>query len=221
MIELSFVIPAYNEAERIDKTLRTLKQLQINSEIIVIDDGSQDETANIARQYADFVISLQTNQGKGHALQTGWKKAKGVYIACLDADLEESVKEILLLLKPLKEGKADFAISKMKAGKKAGFGLVKKRVQKIVFRETGVRMEAPLSGQRIFHRVWLPILLKRSYYRFGVEMQMNIDLLQAGARCIEVPTMMTHRELGKNVKGFIHRMKQWVEIERQYREVGP
>ena len=219
MIEVSFVVPAYNEEARLEKTLRALKELPLENELIVVDDGSSDATETIARRYADDVIVLKKNRGKGAALQTGWKVATGTYIACVDADLEESAREMMLLLKPLREGKADFTISKLKAGKKAGFGIVKKRAQQIVYEKTGVWLEAPLSGQRIFHRKWLPVVLKRRYDRFGVETMMNIDLLQAGARCLEVPTNMTHRELGKNLRGFYHRLKQWIDIERQCREV--
>lgn len=219
MIDVSFVIPAYNEADRIEKTLRSLKQLSLKKEIIVVNDGSTDETETIAKKYANTLLTSQTNKGKGTALQSGWVAAKGVYIVCLDADLEESAKEVLALLNPLQEKRADFTISMIQKGKNAGFGLVKKRVQAIVQRETGIKIEAPLSGQRAFHRDWLPVLLERPYHRFGVEMQMTIDLLRGGAKCEEVPTMMTHREMGRTLKGFIHRMKQWYDIERQYRSL--
>src|SRR5690606_4976558 len=146
---------------------------------------------------------------KGMALQEGWKIAKGTYVICLDADLRESASEVTSLVKPLQNKEADFVISILNARKRAGFGFVKRRAQSIVYGKTGIQIKAPLSGQRGFHRKWLPLLLDRSYHRFGIEMQMTIDLLRAGATCLEIPTTMTHREMGKNVKGFIHRMKQW------------
>ena len=202
LIELSLVIPAYNEEKHIEKTLKTLKSLSLTTELIVVDDGSSDNTVSIAKQFADQVIPLNKNYGKGYALRVGWKVARGVYIACVDADLEESAKQMELLLPPLKQGKADFTVSKIKPGEKAGFGIVKKRAQQIIYRKTGVRMEAPLSGQRIFHRKWLSVIENRPYYRFGVETMMSIDLLQAGARCLEIETEMTHRERGKVYKVF-------------------
>lgn len=217
MINVSFVIPAFNEAERIEKTLKTIKQVVSNAEIIVVNDGSTDQTKCIAEKYADKVVTLPINHGKGYALQVGWREAKGAHIVCLDADLEESASEVTSLLTPLEKQEADVAISIIKAGKRAGTGFVKRRVQAIVYQQTGVRVEAPLSGQRAFHRKWLPVLLAGSYKGFGVETQMTIDLLRAGAKCIEIPTSMTHREMGRDVKGFFHRFRQWLDIERQCR----
>ncbi len=217
MINVSFIIPAYNEADRIKNTLKAIRRIASNAEIIVVNDGSTDKTKLVAEKYADKVITLPINHGKGFALQVGWREAKGTYIVCLDADLEESASEITFLLVPLEKQEADVAISIIKAGKGAGIGIVKRRVQAIVYRQTGVRVEAPLSGQRVFHCKWLPILLARSYKGFGVEAQMTIDLLRAGAKCVEIPTMMTHREMGRDVKGFLHRFKQWIDIERQCR----
>ena len=219
MIDISFIIPAYNEEGRIEKTLQALKSISHASEIIVVNDGSTDQTAEIAKQYADQVISYPFNKGKGYALKQGWQEAKGTYIACLDADLEETAKEILSLIEPIKKGEADVTISIIKPGKKAGAGIVKKRVQALVYKKTGVKVEAPLSGQRVFHRKWLPLLLNQTYRGFGIETQMTIDLLCAGANYLEIETTMKHREMGRDFKGFYHRLKQWVDIEKQLRGV--
>jgi glycosyltransferase involved in cell wall biosynthesis len=217
MIDISFIIPAYNEEERIGTTLQTIRNHFPSAEVIVIDDGSHDRTKEIAEIYADKVLSSALNKGKGHAMQQGWRVANRTYIACLDADLEESAKDVSSLIPPLQQGKADVTISIIKPGRQAGMGFVKRRVQAIVLRETGVELQAPLSGQRVFHRKWLPVLLKKSYYGFGIETQMTIDLLRAGAKCLEIPTNMKHREMGRDIKGFVHRMKQWADIERQLR----
>ncbi|MFC0561600.1 glycosyltransferase family 2 protein [Halalkalibacter alkalisediminis] len=219
MIDVTYIIPAYNEEGRIEKTLQALKNITHSSEIIVVDDGSTDRTAEIAKQYADQVISYPVNKGKGYALKQGWREANGTFIACLDADLEETAEEILSLIEPIKKGEADIAISIIKPGKRAGAGIVKKRVQALVYKKTGVKLEAPLSGQRVFHRKWLPMLLNKTYKGFGIETQMTIDLLCAGASYLEVATTMKHREMGRDLKGFYHRLKQWVDIEKQLRGV--
>ncbi|GAE24618.1 glycosyltransferase [Halalkalibacter wakoensis JCM 9140] len=212
MIETSFIIAAYNEEKTIEKTLQALRNHPhfLRAEIIVVDDGSQDQTSDVARKWADVVVSFQDNKGKGTAMQRGWKEAKGDYIVCLDADLEETAEEIFSLLPPLLEAKADMTISIINPGKKSGMGFVKRRVQSIVERETGVKLEAPLSGQRAFHKKWLSVLLRKSYYGFGIETQMTIDVLKAGATCVEIETNMKHREMGRDVKGFVHRLKQWL-----------
>ncbi|MCL7746158.1 glycosyltransferase family 2 protein [Halalkalibacter alkaliphilus] len=221
MIDTSFVIAAYNEEETLEKTLlaiRANKEFK-QSEIIVVDDGSKDQTKAAAEKYADKVISYSTNKGKGYAMQLGWRSAQGEYIVCLDADLEESASEAFALLEPIRQNKADMTISIINPGKKSGMGMVKRRVQTIVYQKTGVKLEAPLSGQRAFRRKWLSVLLSKSYFGFGIETQMTIDLLEAGATCLEIPTTMKHREMGRDVKGFIHRLKQWVDIEKQLRGV--
>ena len=219
MNSLSIVIPAYNEERRIGSTLQAITKLFPKAEIIVVNDGSSDNTEQIAKSFTQKILTLPENKGKGFALQRGWEKASGQYIACLDADLEESAKEVAYLFEPVQKGEADMTISIIKPGKKAGMGVVRRRVQSIIYKKTGIRLEAPLSGQRVFHRSLLPVLLQKPYQGFGVEAQMTIDVLQSGARCLEVPTTMTHRELGKNLYGFIHRLKQWLEIEKQFRGV--
>ncbi len=121
------------------------------------------------------------------------------------------------LLKPVQANHADVCLSIIQPRGKAGFGVVKRRVQTLIHQKTGVRLQAPLSGQRAFHRKWLPILLKRCYQGFAVEAQMTVDLLEAGATIYEIQTTMTHREMGKTLKGYTHRLKQWWQIEKQLR----
>ncbi|KHF39527.1 glycosyltransferase family 2 protein [Halalkalibacter okhensis] len=221
MIDTSFVIAAYNEEETIEKTLLALKMNERykRSEIIVVNDGSKDQTKVVAEKHADQVISYSINKGKGHAMLLGWQRAKGEYIVCLDADLEESASEAFALIEPIRQTRADMTISIINPGKKSGMGVVKRRVQAIVYEKTGVKLEAPLSGQRAFHRKWLSVLLTKSYNGFGIETQMTIDLLKAGASCLEIPTTMKHREMGRDIKGFYHRLKQWIDIEKQLRGV--
>lgn len=84
---LSIIIPAFNEKEGIRFTLEELKAIVSDSfEIIVVDDGSNDETAKIAEQYATKVIRHPLNKGKGAAMRTGYLSAAGDYIIFLDAD---------------------------------------------------------------------------------------------------------------------------------------
>jgi glycosyltransferase involved in cell wall biosynthesis len=221
MNNISVLIPAYNEERTLEKTICAVRTLPNILEVIVINDGSHDKTADIAEKFADSVLHFKKNEGKGKALQEGWKRAMGDYLLCLDADLQDSATEAIHLLTPLLKGQADVITSKVKAGKRSGFGLIKRRAQTIIYQETGFRLEAPLSGQRAFHRGWLEVLLHHSYVGFGVETQMSIDLLKAGASILEVETMMKHREMGKSIRGFRHRIKQWIEIERHCREVRP
>jgi dolichyl-phosphate beta-glucosyltransferase len=113
----SFVIPAYNEAARLLPTLTAIVDLAASQlsdcEIIVVDDGSTDSTADIARAFhapncSVSVLSLP-HRGKGSAIRHGVSVASGETVILCDADLQDSVREVLYLLVALKNG-ADIAI---------------------------------------------------------------------------------------------------------------
>jgi dolichol-phosphate mannosyltransferase len=104
---LSIVIPAYNEAQFIGTLLQRIiavptEPLGFKKELIVIDDGSQDTTAEIARGFSGVrVFSQFPNQGKGKAVQRGIRESSGSYILIQDADLEYDPMDYLILLRAL------------------------------------------------------------------------------------------------------------------------
>jgi glycosyltransferase involved in cell wall biosynthesis len=113
----SFVIPAYNEAIRLTPTLRAIADLSASHlgdcEIIVVDDGSTDATADIARAFqaphCRVCVLRLPHRGKGAAIRNGVGVATGEIVILCDADLKDSVREVLSLLVALKNG-ADIAI---------------------------------------------------------------------------------------------------------------
>jgi glycosyltransferase involved in cell wall biosynthesis len=82
-MSVSIVIPAYNESATVEAVIKAVKSLDIVDEVIVVDDGSTDETAQIAEKAGAIVISHATNSGKGAALKTGLKNSKGDIVALL------------------------------------------------------------------------------------------------------------------------------------------
>jgi dolichol-phosphate mannosyltransferase len=104
---LSIVIPAYNEADFIGTLLQRLLTvptgtLGFEKEIVVVDDGSKDKTAEIARGFAGVkVITQLHNQGKGKAVQRGIQESTGDYVLVQDADLEYDPMDYLVLLRAL------------------------------------------------------------------------------------------------------------------------
>jgi len=118
---LSIVIPAYNEEQRIasslERILRYLKPRGRPFELVVVDDGSEDQTADIARKFgtsADTEWSLRLipndgNRGKGYSVRRGMLEAQGAYALLTDADLSSPIEEISKLEKEVVDGNCDIA----------------------------------------------------------------------------------------------------------------
>lgn len=106
-------MPAYNEAETIAKTLRSVLKVKLNGirmEIIVINDGSKDKTLREIKGVRDSrikIIDKKRNEGKGAGIRSALKIILGDVVIIQDADLEYNPKEINKLLEPIKDGKAD------------------------------------------------------------------------------------------------------------------
>ena len=115
MKKIGVLLPAYNEEDNISAVVRETKRFLPDAMVVVVDDGSADETAKIARKEGVFVVSHKKNMGKGEAMKTGFKvfskKFKNIrYILVADADRQYNIREAKNLLAPLLKNEADFVM---------------------------------------------------------------------------------------------------------------
>lgn len=210
---ISAIVPAYNEEKTLKETIFALLDIPEISEIIVVDDGSQDNTSKVAENCGVQTIRFSKNKGKGYALAEGIKRANYDIVLMVDADVGESAKEVVKLISPILAGVADMTIARFPRSKiKGGFGLVQKLSNWGIKKLTGLDMRSPLSGQRCFRKVIFEKVGKIAG-GFGAETAITIDTARCGFRILEVETEMVHRETTR-IRGFVHRAKQFLAVVR-------
>lgn len=215
---ISVLIPAYNESERIGDTISALRAFSPNNtigEIVVVDDGSSDDTAQRAQEAGADVVFRQPNRGKGAALQTALALSQGDILLLLDADLGSSAEHAQSLLEPIFSKRADMTIATFPVipGKGGGMGLVVKLARWGIRRLTGQTMAAPLSGQRCLRREVIEACGGFAS-GWGVEISLTVQALRSGFRVLEVPTTMTHRVTGRSLGAIRHRAAQFIAAFR-------
>jgi polyisoprenyl-phosphate glycosyltransferase len=206
MITVTAIIPAYNEEHNIGAVLDILTNSPLINEIVVVSDGSEDQTAKVAAAYEGVeVIELLNNRGKGGAVKAGLENSCGDLILILDADLiglqEEHVE---LLLQPVISGRTKMTTGLFEKGRP-----VTDLAQKV----------APfLSGQRALKRELLENVSDMDLSRFGLEvaLQRYIEEQDVDHEPVQLPLLshvMKEEKLGF-WKGVSARAKMYWEIIR-------
>ena len=181
--KVSVIIPAFNEENTVARVVEVIKQVSCVDEIIVVDDGSSDNTAQEATKAGAIVISHEVNKGKGEALYTGYKNAECDIIAFIDADIHNlTSKKVSAMIKPILDGKTD--ITKTKFARESGrvTELTAKPLLNFFFPE--ISFEQPLSGQFAARKG----ILKRINFEknYGVDVGIVIDADVLGISIMEV-----------------------------------
>ena len=213
---LSVIIPAYNEAARLGKTLRAvvdyLRQNFPDAEVIVVDDGSADNTAELARQaFADAgtlrtsVISYKSNLGKGRAVRLGLLAARGDVTLFSDADLSTPISEAPKLVDPIVSGQYDVTFGSRALDRKL-IGVHQPwrreqggRIFNLVVRlATGLPFWDTQCGFKAFRMsVCRPLVEAATVDRFGFDVELLYLAFRAGLRLKEVPVRWDHNEGSK------------------------
>ena len=221
------IIPAFNEGKSIAQVIASVKENIPYCDILVINDGSSDSTAVLAKAAGAKVIHLPFNMGYGIALQTGYKCAleKGYhYIVQLDGDGQHDPRYIKELLEVVTSGKADVAIGSRflknnrnytyRAGwiKKTGIALFAS-ITSIIIRQ---RVSDPTSGYQAINRKAATFYASESYPCDYPDADVIIMLHRSGFQIKEIPVVMhqnrNKKSMHSGMKPFYYVFKMFLSI---------
>jgi glycosyltransferase involved in cell wall biosynthesis len=208
-VRLSVIVPVYNEVRTVERLLTKVREVPLQLEIIVVDDGSTDGTRDLLPKLEgsliDTLVLHERNRGKGAALRTGFGHATGDVVVVQDADMEYDPREFPLLLQPILAGKADAVYGSRFLG----------GAHRVLFfwHSVGNRFLTLLSNmftdvnltdmETCYKMVRRELLhtLPLSADRFGIEPELTARLAQARARIYELPISYDGRsyEEGKKI----------------------
>ncbi len=230
------VIPALNEEDSLAEVLADLHRTLPEADVAVIDDGSMDATARVARRGGAITLVLPFNLGIGGALQTGYAYAfdHGYDVAVqFDADGQHRSDQIAQLVEPVVQGRADHAIGSRLMGKgdyrfpfarRAGswlIGLITRMV-------TGRRILDPTSGFRASGRRAIAFFARNYPQAYLDSPEITVWLLRQGMRVDEVPALMREADHSSvsSLRGFVHSVRVCVallidRIEAKFQEPSP
>jgi glycosyltransferase involved in cell wall biosynthesis len=202
---VSVVVPVYDEAATVARVLARLLALPLDAEVVVVDDGSGDGTAEaVLRAAGDRVVLLrhEENRGKGAALRTGFAAARGEIVVVQDADLEYDPAEIGALVAPIVEGRADAVFGSRYLGRPRRYDLqtfANRVLTAASNRATGYRLTDVETGHKAIRRSVLASLPLREE-RFAIEPEIAARLSDRGARVVEVPSSYRGRTRAQGKK---------------------
>jgi glucosyl-3-phosphoglycerate synthase len=221
---LAVVVAARNEADRVGATVAALREAFPDAAVWVADDASRDGTAEVALAAGARVVSRGRPHGKGGNVTAcveaalGGEREPGFVLLC-DGDLGASAARLRPLVEAVAAAECDLAVAVFGRRFGGGFGLALGFARWAIRRRCGLRVEAPISGQRALRVEALRAVLPLSP-GYGMEVGMTIDAVRAGYRLREYELDLSHRATGRTLAGFAHRAKQLLDFVRVYLSAG-
>jgi len=211
-MNLSVIIPVYNEVSNIKEIIQRVQTTKLAMEIIVVDDGSKDGTRDILQKLDGkkkvHVILHEKNRGKGAAVVTGMKAAKGEILLIQDADLEYDPRDYPQLLKPIQEGLADVVYGSRFLGGAHRVTMFWHQVaNKLLTLMTNILYDSILTdmetGYKVFRRKVIEgINIKAK--RFNFEPEFTAKILKRKYRIYEVQISFNPRDYSEGKKIKLH-----------------
>jgi len=229
MAKLSIVIPVYNEVTTIEKTVEAVRNvsLKLDKEIIIVDDGSSDGTADIIRKNISGnnvkKIYLEKNKGKGAALRAGFKEITGDIAIIQDADLEYDPEEYQGILNPILDGEADVVYgSRLSGGKPSRVYMFWHMVgNKFLTLLTNFLYNTTLSDMETGYKAFKAGILKGMELKsngFSIEPEITAKIFKKKYRVYEVPISYYGRtyEEGKKITWVMGFSAIWTLIKYRF-----
>lgn len=207
---LSVIIPCYNEAATIRDVLRMVREVQLDKEIIVVDDHSQDASYQLLQAEAEHdaqlrVIRHPRNLGKGAGIRTALREAQGEIVIIQDADLEYDPQDYYELIRPIVEGRVDIVFGSRFMGPHTGMYFWNAIGNKGLTFITNFLFNAWISDMETCYKVMRTDILRSLELEsrdFRIEPEIASKVLRQGHRILEVPISYFGRtyEEGKKIR---------------------
>lgn len=217
---VAVVIPAKDEARRIAATVRAARAIPYVDMVLVVDDGSLDNTQHVAREAGAVVVRHSHNRGKAAAMETGAAVVAmrdsadrpPRLLLFIDGDLGETAVNTAPLIPPVLSGAADMSIALLPPQPGAGGrGIVVGAARRAISSLTGWTPTQPLSGQRCLTREAFEEGTPLAH-GWGVETGLTIDLVRKGYVAVEIPCDLRHRASSSDLRGAMHRAAQYRDV---------
>ncbi len=201
MSSVSIVLPAKNEAKAIGPVVASICELLPHAEVIVVDDGSEDDTADLAKAAGAKVISHQYSKGNGAAIKSGARSATGDVIVFMDADGQHKPEDVPRLLEKIAEG-YDLVVGARISGSQAsvGRGLANRFYNRFASFMTGHKVEDLTSGFRAVRRKMFLEFLYLLPNGFSYPTTSTMAFFRAGYSVTYVPITALARKGSSHIK---------------------
>ena len=201
-MEVTVIIPVYNEKNNIEMIIRLVERVGLVQEIIVVDDFSVDGTRDLLRKRKGIkTIFHDKNRGKGAAIRSGLQIASGDVVIIQDADLEYSPEQYPQLIKPIKEKKTSVVYGSRILGK-GSFLRSSYFANRFLTLLTNILFSSHISDMETCYKIIRTELLRDLHLissRFEIEPEITCKILKRREKIVEIPISYTGRRKGKKI----------------------